>query len=194
MSNKIFGKNSIKKLIKEYKYESNVVTYKCGEEDIEIVVNPAPGYEAWHTAITIATSIVVDGVEDEEGNIVTECRHSMSSMAYDCAVVLCFTNIDKSVNMDEIVNLVSYTDIADKIIDSIPFSVACKFQDDFNKALSFAEEGARYKNSIDAAGKSIVYFVNRIDMMMKIFENISQSDVLGENAKELEGLLKDLEK
>ena len=154
---------SIDKVLKYYRFENKSFAFKCGDENIEITVNPAVNYEQWYIAIEEAVQGVLF---DREGNY----RPALTSLAYDYAITTCFTNI-KSDNHTKFIDLIMNTDLTEKIKSCLPTKVLTSFEGDFNRVVNSKENEYCSRSKI----------MNIIEKFSSLFEGIDFSDEDGWN-------------
>lgn len=153
---------NIDKIIKYNKFEDKVITYKCGEEDIEIVVNQTPAFTKKNESILSGVTMVIS----EDGTYMPV----MKTSAYSYAIVSCFTNL-KTDNAIKILSLTSSTDIVNKIEKALDSSVLSMFREDFDSVI----ESVVNKNSYD---NRIGDFVGSLYKIVEIAsERINSSDL-----------------
>ena len=159
MDKKVSIKN-IDKIVKFNKYESKTVTYVCGDENIDITINPCVDYADWFSAIEEAMGIIFwdDGTY----------KPALSSSAYDYALVSCFTNI-KTDNVNKIIELTKCTDIAEKIRNALPALIDLKFANDFEDA----------KKSREQLNSPVGKILLAIEGFSKYINSLSEEDIAG---------------
>lgn len=124
MDKKVSVKN-IDKIMKHNKFENKTITYKCGDEDINISVIPFAGME--HRLVSIATgvSLIDDSIEN---------RYvlGVKSIGLDLAILLNFADISDKISNAKLIDFIETTDVIEKIKEALPSSVYANFVKDFN--------------------------------------------------------------
>ena len=149
------------KIIKNNKYENSTVTYKCGDEDIDIEVMISNDYADWFTAIERSMGILFT----EDG----EYHPSLTSTALDYAIIECFTNI-KTDNVSKVINLTRGTDIIDKISECVPQRLMYDFRSDFNKTVEYR---AQYMSPIGR----IANLASIVGALIDEFKSMSEEEM-----------------
>ena len=147
---------NIEKIIKNNKYETSEISYKCGEDEVIITVNPCAAFSAWYRSIEMASAMLVD--EDDK------FIPSLISASYGIAVIACFTNI-KTDNIDRVIDLITYTDIVSRIVEVLPNNVVKNFEKDFEASVAYK------KDEVSPIGR----FSRTIDMIGSFSDNLASS-------------------
>lgn len=164
MDKKVTVKN-IDKIMKYNKYENSVVTYKCGDEEIEIEVVPFGGMEHWLIAIATGVSLIDD--DDLSNKYVL----GVKSIALKLAVLINFTKMNNKLSNAKLIEFIQNTDIIYRIRDVIPGSVYDEFVSDFNCVADYITD--KHNNNVKDA-----FYSNAVDAL--------------NNAREFVGMLNDI--
>ncbi len=181
MDKKVTVKN-IDKIMKYNKYENNVVTYKCGDEEIEIEVVPFSGMEHWLVAIATGVSLIDD--EDVTNKYVL----GVKSIALKLAILINFTKMNNKISNSKLVEFIQNTDIIERIKEAVPQSVYTEFMSDFN---SVAEHIVK-KNDTEVANTHHIKAVEALDEL-KGFVDIINDIPIEEIAEKLGASLEEKE-
>lgn len=179
MGNKV-SKKKIKSIIKHCQYEPQQITYKCDDEDIVFTVNPSVSWQEWYSAINITVSLIKNGTTDSNGDEIKESfTNGISSIMFNCAVMMLFTNIADSSDVYDLFDLVTYTDVAYKVCNVIPEYILNNFKSDFDRAIDYAARCASADDSVSTMCDKISESIDKIDHFIEVVGNLSDEDLLG---------------
>lgn len=164
----------IDKIIKYNKPENKVITYKCGDEDIEIIVSTTPSMNEWYYAINLCARLVYPEGINEDDNTIIISNNEIYSIAANAAVLCCFTNL-KTDNIKKICEVVTSTDLVEKVTNEISHLKVEEFLDDFDKAVVALSHRYNCNAVIDEAlGKFNVTINNITKLMEQLPEELLQ--------------------
>lgn len=168
---------SIDKIIKKCGFEKKVITYKCGDEDINIEVNPQVDIKDWADAINKGVSFIYDYRFDTEvngENIIYAKNPEIYSVAYGFSLIKCFTNI-KSENPIKVFNLVINTNIIESVCDIVGTNIINMFKIDFDKTVTLSEKASVFNGIVTESVHRISDTANKLG---DIIERFSENDEL----------------
>ena len=133
MDKKVSVKN-IDKIMKYNKYENKIVTYTCGDENIDITVVPYAGLEHRLVAIATGVSLIDEDVENKYAL-------GVKSLGLKLAVVINFTEMKNTISNAKLIDFIETTDVVEKIKEVLPASVYDGFAEDYNAVADMITTG-----------------------------------------------------